>query len=203
MLIPAPYLGYVAKTVTQRLAADGFCSFQQPDSAAERLEKVLVEDFATEDAINTEARELLKQYGDYMRKNDIPFFDMFQKVKRNLLEERKYISAAAKDSPTKKMKVARDKVTDLSHQLAKMLPRISGARVLKSWNDSRLEIQRILTELFQKEEAVAKFARQKIESQSRTIDEGTEEWRVLQRRYYEEEMKRFGVDMSPREDRQV
>jgi hypothetical protein len=40
-----------------------------------------------------------------------------------------------------------------------------------------------------KEEDVDKAARLKIESQKRTIPEGSAEWEILYRKYYEEEMR--------------
>ena len=36
-------------------------------------------------------------------------------------------------------------------------------------------------------------ARQKIESQKRTILEGSQEWDILYRKYYNEEVKKLGV----------
>ena len=36
-------------------------------------------------------------------------------------------------------------------------------------------------------------ARQKIESQRRTITEGTQEWDILYRKYYNEEVKKLGI----------
>ena len=40
-----------------------------------------------------------------------------------------------------------------------------------------------------KEERIDKIARQKIESQTRPIPEGSEEWDILYRKYYEEELQ--------------
>ena len=39
-------------------------------------------------------------------------------------------------------------------------------------------------------------ARLKIRSQKREITEGTEEWDLLHRRYYAEELKKLGVDIT-------
>jgi hypothetical protein len=36
-------------------------------------------------------------------------------------------------------------------------------------------------------------ARAKIESQRRTIAEGTQEWDILYRKYYNEEVKKLGI----------
>lgn len=132
-----------------------------------------------------------------MRQNEIPFHEMFNRVKKNLLQERKYISAAAREpAGERKMKLSRDKVTDLSHKLAAQLPRIQGVRVKKGWNDVRLEIGRELGKTLVLEEQVDNKARAMIEKQQRKILEGSEEWNVLHRRYYEQEMGKMGVDLS-------
>ena len=39
-------------------------------------------------------------------------------------------------------------------------------------------------------------ARQKIRSQKREIPEGSEEWDLLLKRYYSEELKKLGIDLS-------
>ena len=43
------------------------------------------------------------------------------------------------------------------------------------------------------EERIDKSARQKIETQKRTILEGSQEWDILYRKYYNEEVKKLGV----------
>jgi hypothetical protein len=200
MIVPEPFLRYVAHYIVRRLAK-GACEIKDPVAAELALERVLAADFAIEDEINSEARELLNQYTDYISKNEIPFHEMYNRVKKKLLVERKYISAAAKESSDKRTsKIARDKLTDLSHQLASQLPRISGLRVLKGWNNARLEITKDLGDVFSLEEQIDKKASSMISSQQRNIVEGGQEWKVLHRRFYEQEMQRIGVNMSPPEE---
>jgi hypothetical protein len=54
--------------------------------------------------------------------------------------------------------------------------------------DIRLEIARIIQEELKDDEVIDQAVRYKIESQSRDIPEGSEEWDILYRRYYDEEM---------------
>lgn len=199
MLVPEPFLRYVAHYIVKRLSL-GHCEIKDPKAAELALEHVISVDFHIEDEINAEARELLNQYADYMRTNEIPFHEMYNRVKKKILTERKYITAASTESPdTRKSKISRDKITDLSHQLAAQLPRIPGIRVLKGWNNARLEITKDLSAVFALEEQIDKKARDMISKQQRHIVEGGQEWSVLHRRYYEQEMQRLGVNMSPPE----
>jgi uncharacterized protein len=47
--------------------------------------------------------------------------------------------------------------------------------------------------LLNQEERIDKSARLKIESQKRTILEGSQEWDILYRKYYNEEVKKLGM----------
>jgi hypothetical protein len=60
-------------------------------------------------------------------------------------------------------------------------------------NTIRMEVRRILEELLKEEEKLDQAARQKIETQKRTITEGTQEWDILYRKYYNEEVKKLGI----------
>ena len=162
----------------------------------ERFEETLVDELSLEDEINTEVRELLNQYTDYMRTQRIPYQEMFQRVKKQVLSERKMISAAPRGG-NRQMKLSRDKVIEFSHKLGAILPRVPGIRMLTPWNDVRLEIVRAMTEILVKEEQIDKAAQEKITTQPRDIPEGSEEWTLLYRRYYEEELQRYGIDLSP------
>jgi uncharacterized protein len=47
--------------------------------------------------------------------------------------------------------------------------------------------------LLNQEEKIDQAARQKIENQKRTILEGSQEWDILYRKYYSEEVKKLGI----------
>jgi hypothetical protein len=64
----------------------------------------------------------------------------------------------------------------------------------------RQEIVQIISALLKEEEQLETHVREKISSQKREILEGTEEWDVLYRRYYAEEMRRLGIAHQPRSE---
>ena len=55
----------------------------------------------------------------------------------------------------------------------------------------------ILQDLLKEEEAMDAEVRKKISSQKKEILEGSEEWDVLYRKYYAEEMRRMGIVHQP------
>ena len=62
--------------------------------------------------------------------------------------------------------------------------------------DARLEIVKAFTEILQVEEKADRASRDKVRTIKRDISEGSEEWDILQKRYYAEELKKFGIDPS-------
>ncbi len=195
MLLQRSFISFMARELAHRLTQG---SLEIPNEAVlrEAFETIIVDELSLEDEINAEARELLNQYGDYMRQQRIPYQEMFHKVKRKILAERKAISAQARGAGDREMKLSRDKINEISHKLAARLPRILGVRLKKTWNDVRLDIVQTMRDLLAREEAIDKLAHQKITTQKRDIPEGSEEWQLLYRRYYDEEMKRYGIDLS-------
>lgn len=136
MLIPAPFITFLAKEVTKRLGAQT-CVIKSQQRVARDFEDLVLDELSLEDEINAEARALLSQYSEYMRHQDVSYHDMFSRVKRKILAERKVVSAAAAGRGARDMKLSRDKVLEISHKMATLLPRIPGTRLNKGWNETR------------------------------------------------------------------
>lgn len=91
------------------------------------------------------------------------------------------------------MRLSRDKVNRLAHSVADALATLDDVEFIEDPNSIRMEVRRILEELLAAEERIDLAAKQKIESQKRTITEGTQEWDILYRKYYNEEVKKLGI----------
>jgi hypothetical protein len=84
-------------------------------------------------------------------------------------------------------------VNKLAHSVMDALTSLESVEFIEDPNTIRMEARRILEELLAAEEKIDLAARQKIESQRRTITEGTQEWDILYRKYYNEEVKKLGI----------
>ena len=91
------------------------------------------------------------------------------------------------------MRLSRDKVNLLSHQITEKLVSLDEVEFIEDRNTIRMECRKILEELFAAEARIDAAARQKIESQKRIIPEGTQEWDILYRKYYNDEVKKLGI----------
>ena len=195
MLLAREFVAYLSRQIAKRLIP-GTIETTSPDLLAERIATVIGGELAVEDRLNDEVRDLLSQYSDYMRREGVSYQEMFRRIKNTLISQRKVIRASGRDSGDA-MKLSRDKVTDISHKIVDMLRKSHDLRLRdKDPNNVRLEIVRFMTELLVAEEKVDRTARLKIRSQKREIPEGTEEWDLLHRRYYSEELKKFGIDLA-------
>jgi len=91
------------------------------------------------------------------------------------------------------MRLSRDKVNKLAHVVSDALADSPQVDFLEDRNTIRLETRKVLEELLNQEAKIDQMARQKIESQKRTILEGSQEWDILYRKYYNEEVKKLGI----------
>jgi len=91
------------------------------------------------------------------------------------------------------LRLSRDKLNKLAHTVADALAELESVEFVEDRNAVRLEVRRILEEALKAEARIDAAARQKIESQKRTILEGTQEWDILYRKYYNEEVKKLGI----------
>ena len=87
------------------------------------------------------------------------------------------------------MRLSREKINLLSHQIAEKLASVDEITFVEDRNTIRLAVIDTINKWLKKEEDVDRAARRKIESQSRQIPEGSAEWDILYRKYYEEEIK--------------
>ena len=91
------------------------------------------------------------------------------------------------------MRISREKINKLAHAVADTLAEIENVDFLEDRNSIRTEARRLLENLMAQEAKIDAAARQKIESQRRTILEGSQEWDILYRKYYNEEVKKLGA----------
>ena len=91
------------------------------------------------------------------------------------------------------MRISRDKVNKLAHTIADTLAEIPECDFLEDRNTIRQEARKALEKLLTEETKLDAAARQKIASQRKIIVEGSQEWDILYRKYYNEEVKKLGV----------
>jgi hypothetical protein len=95
------------------------------------------------------------------------------------------------------MRLTREKTIRLSHVITDLLVASNDVEFVEDRDTIRQKTVQILQDLLKEEEAVDQEVRKKITSQKKEILEGSEEWEVLYRKYYAEEMRRMGIVHQP------
>ncbi len=91
------------------------------------------------------------------------------------------------------MRISRDKLNKLAHTVADTLAEIPEVDFKEDRNTIRQEARKALEKLLMEELKIDQAARQKIASQRKIILEGSQEWDILYRKYYTDEVKKLGL----------
>ena len=95
------------------------------------------------------------------------------------------------------MRLSREKIVRLSHQVTDVLVSSDEVEFIDDRDTIRQQIVQILTAMLKDEEKIELEVRKRITSQKKEILEGSEEWDVLHRKYYQDELRRLGLAAAP------
>lgn len=194
MLLPREFVTYLSRQIVQRISGSAI-ETHAPERVVAIVDTLINDEMAAEDKLNDEVRDLLEEYSDYMRRESISYQDMFRKIKNTLIQKKKIVRASGRDTGDS-MKLSRDKITDISHKLVVLLKKSRDLRLKKDQNDVRLDIVKAFTDILQVEEKADRASRDKVRSVKRDIPEGSEEFEILQKKYYGEELKKYGIELG-------
>jgi hypothetical protein len=88
------------------------------------------------------------------------------------------------------VRISRDKLNKLAHVVADTL---AETEFLEDRNTIRQEARKALEKILMEEMRIDSAARLKISSQRKIIMEGSQEWDILYRKYYNDEVKKLGI----------
>jgi hypothetical protein len=91
MQLPREYVAYMAKQLLKRLTAAGLIQYDQPEYVTEVINQVMLDELTVEDRINDEVRKVLEAHSGEMKQVGASYEEMFKKVKKQLVRDRKVI----------------------------------------------------------------------------------------------------------------
>lgn len=95
------------------------------------------------------------------------------------------------------MRLSREKIVRISHQITDVLVASDDVDFIDDRDTIRQQIVQILTSMLRDEEKIELEVRKRITSQKKEILEGSEEWDVLHKKYYQDELRRLGIAAAP------
>jgi hypothetical protein len=96
------------------------------------------------------------------------------------------------------MPMTREKILQLSHQIMSAIDALDEMEIFEERNVIRQEIVKILNELQMEENKIDATVRQRITSQKRVIQEGSDEWDILYKKYHYDELRKLGISFPTR-----
>lgn len=91
MLISRDYVGYMATEVVKKLVEGNLIETKAADAVALRVRQRMNEEISVEDRVNEQAREILIQHQDEMRRTGVSYQEMFKKVKAQIARDQKLV----------------------------------------------------------------------------------------------------------------
>jgi hypothetical protein len=91
------------------------------------------------------------------------------------------------------VRITRDKLNKIAHTVADALAEIDEVEFLEDRNTVRQRARDAMEKVLTDELKLDSGARLKIASQRRIIVEGSQEWDILYRKYYNDEVKKLGL----------
>jgi hypothetical protein len=95
------------------------------------------------------------------------------------------------------LRLSREKIVRISHQITDVLVASDDVEFIDDRDTIRQQIVQIMTALLREEEKIELEVRKRITSQKKEILEGSEEWEVLHKKYYQDELRRMGISAAP------
>jgi len=90
-------------------------------------------------------------------------------------------------------RLSREKINFLARQILDSLFENDEVEFLFESNEIRLSVVKTLEEELKLYDLIDKKAIEKIQSQKKAIEEGSREWEILYRKYYNDEISKLGT----------
>ena len=75
----------------KRLTDQGLIQFEQAEYVNEVMLQVVLDELSVEDRINDEARRILEEHADQMKRFGATYEDAFKAIKKQIIRERKIV----------------------------------------------------------------------------------------------------------------
>ncbi len=91
MQLAREHVAYMARQVLKRLGSARLIQIDQADYVTEVMAQVMLDELSVEDRINEEVRKILEQHGEEMKQLGASYEELFKKVKKQLVRDRKVV----------------------------------------------------------------------------------------------------------------
>jgi len=91
MLLNRDFVGHMAADTVKKLVEGELIETKAAEGVTQRLRQAMMDELTVEDRVNDEARQILIQHQDEMRRTGVSYQEMFKKVKAQIARDKKLI----------------------------------------------------------------------------------------------------------------
>jgi hypothetical protein len=91
MHVPREYVAYMTRQILKRLTDAGLIQYDQPEYVTEVMGQVMLEELSLESRIDDEVRKILEEHDQEMKAVGASYEEMFKKVKKQLVRDRRVV----------------------------------------------------------------------------------------------------------------
>ena len=150
----------------------------------EAIERTLVQHFEEERQIDLQTEKLYGQQAEAIGKHEKG--KAMAMIRRQLAQEKDFVLSGSPDGA----RFSEDKISHIAHLVGDKLFD-DDLLDFKDEDEGPQYLKRVFTKYFNQETQINEKVRKKIMSQANAPFEGSRDWDVLFRKYYEEEMRRL------------
>jgi hypothetical protein len=91
MLLNRDFVGHMAAETVKKLVQGNLIETKSAEALTQRIRQAMMVELTVEDRVNDEARQILIQHQDEMRRTGVSYQEMFKKVKAQIARDKKLI----------------------------------------------------------------------------------------------------------------
>ena len=91
MHLPREYVAHMTKELLKRLSSAKLIEYEQPEYVAEVMTEVMIDELTVEARLDEEVRKILEEHEAEMKEMGASYEEMFRKVKKQFVRERKVV----------------------------------------------------------------------------------------------------------------
>jgi uncharacterized protein len=163
---------FISRKIVKTLVAEGKLEVDDPARVVAGIIQVITDELRLEDALNEEVRQTLLEHTHHL-----------------LVHVQQGQARAREEEGHHPVKLSRERVLHLSRLIMGYLDQDDAVEYFEEPKEIRQQIVKLIEGEMKADEMIDALVRRKLETQKRVV-EGSDEWEVLYRKYYEEEVAR-------------
>jgi len=179
------FIELLVNEIAKNLLDNDYVIADDKEYFKEKVREIILNEYKIDKELEEEAEKILQENSDEIMYRGIPFFKARKLIMEKLAKER--------GLPAPGSIFTREKANYIAGKILKFILTDDELDYTQERGIIRQQIVKAFNRIAQVRKEVDRAAREKIESMSKPVPEGTPEWNALYRKFYEEELIARGL----------